>query len=172
MDANALSSNVVTERQCSLPSLGHARAFECLQDGLSIVVADGDGDDGRLVAGLERVKAGGIGKFNGRCYAGGLWVARILEQILHRSALHAGIRAPGAVRISIALKVAIILGIGVDEHADRSALLGNVYLDAAKVGAVADEDNLAVQIDMLRCQLIEVFEAAIVGVDHFASYVS
>ena len=44
-------------------------------------------------------------------------------------------------------------------------LLGEINLDAAKVGAVAAEDDLAVNVDVLRGELIEIFEAAVVSVD-------
>ncbi len=93
--------------------------------------------------------AGGVGKVGRRGHTGGLGVAGILEQILHRAALHAGCRAPGAVGIGIAFEIAVVLGVGVDEHADGAALLGQVNFDSAKVGPVAGEDDLAVQIDVL-----------------------
>ena len=78
----------------------------------------------------------------------------------------------GPIGISIAFVVAIVLRVGVDEHADGAALLGEVDLDAAKVGAVADDDDFAVQVDVLGGELIEVFEAAVVGVDDFSGYVA
>ena len=124
----------------------------------------------RLIA--IRVDAGGVGQVGRRGYAGGLGVAGILEEILHRPALHAGLRTPRAEGIRVAFEVAVILRVRVDEHADCAALLGEVDLDAAEVAAVADDDDLAVQIDVVGVELIEVFEAAVVGVDHLAGHIT
>ena len=41
---------MIAEGQRTLPALRHARPFQCLQNGRCIVIADGDGDDVRLVA--------------------------------------------------------------------------------------------------------------------------
>ena len=116
--------------------------------------------------------AGGVGQVGRGGDAGSFRVAGILEEILHRAALHAGFGAPGAVGVGIAFEVAVVLRVGVDEHAGGAALLGDVDLDAAEVGAVASDDDLAVQVDVLGGELIEVFEAAVVGVDHFAGHVA
>ncbi len=62
--------------------------------------------------------------------------------------------------------------VGVDEDAGGSALLGDIDLDAAEVGAVAADDDFAVEVDVLSGELVEVFEAAVVGVDHFGGDVA
>ena len=49
--------------------------------------------------------------------------------------------------------------IGVDQHAGRAALLGEIDLDAAEVGAVADQDDLAMQVDVLSGEIVEVLAA-------------
>ncbi len=105
-------------------------------------------------------------------YAGGLGVAGILEEILDRAALHARLRPPGAEGVGVALEVAIVLRVRVDEHAGRAALLGEVHFDAAEVAAIAGDDDFAVQVVVLRVELLEVFEAAEVGVDHFTRHIA
>ena len=54
VDLYAAGAEVIAEGQRALPALRHAGAFERLQDGRGIVIADGDGDDAGLVAGLVK----------------------------------------------------------------------------------------------------------------------
>ena len=138
------------------------------------MIAKGNGDDAGLVAigPGEVLDPGRVGQVEGRGHAGGFGIAGILEQILHRAALHAGLGPPRADGIDIAFVVAVVLGVGVEEHADRSALLGQVDLHAAKVGAITANHNLAVQVDVPRRQLIEVLEPPVIRVHHFARDVS
>ena len=121
---------------------------------------------------LRRVMRAESGRSGVEATPGVSRVAGILEEILHGAALHAGLRPPGADGPGIALVVAIVLRVGVDEHAGGAALLGDVDLDAAKICAVAADHDLAVQVDVLRGEFVEVFEAAVVGVDHFAGHVA
>ena len=51
-------------------------------------------------------------------------------------------------------------------------LLGEINLDAAKIGAVAAEDDFAVNVDMLRGELVEIFRAAVVSVDGLGGYIA
>ena len=44
-------------------------------------------------------------------------------------------------------------------------LFGEINLDAAKVGAVAAEDDFAVNVNLLRGEFMEIFRAAEVSVD-------
>ena len=55
--------------------------------------------------------------------------------------------------------------VGVDEHALGSALLGDIDLDAAIVAAVAHQDDFVLDADAEVGELLEVREAAVVGVD-------
>ena len=119
-----------------------------------------------------RRNPGGVGQVQRGRNAGGFRIAGILEEKLYRSALDAGIGTPGAVGVGVALEVAVVLGVGVNEHAGGATLLGDVDLDAAKVGAVAADDNLAVQVDVLGGKQVKVLEAAVVGVDHVAGHIS
>src|ERR1700740_3197346 len=49
MHANAAGSKVVAEGKRALPALRHTWALEGLQDGRGVVIAEGNGDDVRLV---------------------------------------------------------------------------------------------------------------------------
>jgi len=68
----------------------------------------------------------------------------------------------------VAFGVAVVLRIGVEQHARRAALLGQVDLDAAEVSAVADKNDFAAQIDVQGGDVVEVFLPAVVGVDDSA----
>ena len=86
-------------------------------------------------------------------------------QKLHRAALHAGGRPVGAARVDVALVVAVVGWVGVDEHTGGAILLRDVDLHAAEVVAVADDDDLALDADAQLLELFEVGERAVVGVD-------
>ncbi len=62
--------------------------------------------------------------------------------------------------------------VGVDEHAHGATLLGEVDLDAAEVGAIAHQNDLAVQVDVLGGEMVEVLQAAVVGVNHLGGHVA
>ena len=50
VDFHAAGTEVIAERQRALPALRHAGPGERLEDGRGIVIAEGNGDDARLVA--------------------------------------------------------------------------------------------------------------------------
>ncbi len=91
---------------------------------------------------------------------------------MHRTALHGRLRPPGTIGIHVAAEVTVVLRVGVDQHGGGPALLGQVNLDAAKVGAVAAEHDFAVQVDMLGGQQLEVLTPAVVGINHLAGDVA
>ena len=119
-----------------------------------------------------RIIAGRVGQVEGRGHAGGFGIAGVLEEVLNRAALHAGRGTPGPNGIGVAFEVAIVLGVGVDQHAGGPALLGQVDFDPAKIRAVAGDDDFAVQVDMEVSKFIEVLKPAIVGVNHVSRHVS
>jgi hypothetical protein len=84
VDLHAARPQVIAEGQRALPAQGHARAFEGLENGRGIVIAEGDGDDVGLVAfgPLFGCVAGGVGQVQRGGHAGGLGVAGILEDVL------------------------------------------------------------------------------------------
>ena len=119
-----------------------------------------------LVA-VRRIHARRVRQIRGRGNAGGSRIAGIFEEVLDRAALHAGFGPPRTVGVRIALVVAVVLRIGVDDDAGGAALLGDVDLDATEVSTVAGNDDFAVQIDVLAGEFVEVFEPAVVGVNDF-----
>ena len=82
------------------------------------------------------------------------------------------LRPPRSLWVRIALGEAVILGIGVDQHAGRAALLGDEDLHAAKVAAVANKNYLAFQVDMLGRQQVKILQPSVIGVDHIGAHIS
>ncbi len=141
-------------------------AAESLEDGGGVLIGERIGGDAGLV-GLELVggDAFGGGKVGSGGDAGGGGVAGIDGQELDGAALDGGVGTPGALGVDVAAEVAVVGGVGVDEDAFGSVLLGDVDLDAAEVFAVADDDDLAFDADAEFGELLEVGEGAVVGVD-------
>ena len=167
-------AQVIGEGQGALPALRHARPLHRPQNGRGIVIAEGDGDDVGLIAvrPLHVGDAGRIGQIERGSDAGSFGIAWILEEILHRAALHAGFRPPGADGPGVAFGIAVVLRVGVENDANSAALLGQVDFDAAEVGAVAADHDLAVEVDVLAVEFIEVFDAPVIRVDDLAGYVA
>ena len=95
MHVHAAGADVIAEGSAPCQPAAR-RGLERLQDGRGIVIAEGDGDDVRLIA-VGR-DAGGVGQVGRGGDAGSFRVAGILEEILHGAALDAGVRPPGTVR--------------------------------------------------------------------------
>jgi hypothetical protein len=167
-------AQVVAEGQSALPALRHARSLERLQDRRRVVVADGDGDNAGLVAiGPHKIlDPGRVGQIERGGYARSLRIAGIFEEILNRPALHAGFWPPRAHGVDVAFVVTVVLRVRVEQHANRAPLFGQIDLDAAKVGTVAGDHNLAMKVDVLGGQLIEVLKPAVVGVDYLGGHIS
>ncbi len=174
MDFYAAGTEVIAEGQRALPALRHAGAFEGLQNRRGIVVADGNGDDVRLIA----VWAGEIlmraesGRSSVEATPGVSGSPGYLKRYCTEPRCTPVSGRHGPFGLRIAFVVAVVLRVRVDENADGAALLGEIDFDAAKVGAVAADDDFAVQIDVLRGEFVEVFKAAVVGVDDFAGDVA
>ncbi len=99
-------------------------------------------------------------------------VARILEHVLHRAALHPGIRAPRAVGIFVTLEVAVIRRIGIDDDAGCSSLLRQVDLDPAEIHSVANQNDLSRNADVHVLQLLEIFRAPVIDIDSVGGHVT
>ena len=99
-------------------------------------------------------------------------VARILEHVLHRAALHPGIRTPRAVGIFVTLEVAIVGRIGIDDDSGSSSLLRQVDLDSAEVHSVANQNDLSRNADVQVVQLLEIFRAPVIDVDSVGGHVT
>ena len=137
-----------------------------LQDGGGVFVGERvDGDAGLVVLELVGGDAFGVGEIGGGGDAGGGGVAGVDGEELDGAALDGGVGAVGTFGVDVAAEVAVVGGVGVDEDAFGSVLLGDVGLDAAEVAAVADEDDLVFDADAEFGELLEVGEGAVVGVD-------
>ncbi len=99
-------------------------------------------------------------------------IAGIAKEVLHRSSLHGGVGPPRALGILVALEVAIIDGIGVDDDAGGSVLCRHEWLYAAEVLAIAHQDQLSFQVDAQLFQLLEIFRPAIIGVDNLGGHIT
>ena len=118
-----------------------------------------DGDAGQVVLELVDGDAFGVGKVGGGGDAGGGGIAGVDGQELDGAALDGGVGTAGTLGIDVAAEVAVVGGVGVDEDAFGSVLLGDVDLDAAEVFAVADDDDLVFDADAEFGELLEVGEA-------------
>ncbi len=99
-------------------------------------------------------------------------VAGILEHVLHRAALHPGIRPPRATGIFVALKVAIVGGIGVDDDSGGSPLLRQVDFDPAEVHSVANQHDFPGNTDVHVVELLEVLRTPVIDIDHIGGEVT
>ena len=84
---------------------------------------------------------------------------------MHAAALHAIRRTPGALGENVALGVAIVARIGIDQAADRAVLGGDLGLDAAPGDAVARDHDGALNGDAQAVQFLVVSGNAVVDVD-------
>ncbi len=99
-------------------------------------------------------------------------IAGIDGKELDGAALDGGLGTPRTLGVHVAAEVAVVGGVGVDEDALGTVLLGDVGLDAAEVFAVADDDDLVFDADAEFGELLEVGESAVVGVDDFGGDVA
>ena len=101
-------------------------------------------------------------------HAGCQRVAGVEGHVLHRPALDALVRTPAALRIGVALRVAVVGRIGIDDAADRPVLLGELGFEAAPALAVAGDDDLALHIHAHALERLVVVGHAVVDVDELA----
>ena len=134
-------------------------------------VGVGDGEDGNLRErrGVFAVEARGL---SGRADAGRQGVAGEERHVGDRAALRAPLVAPRAFRVDVALKVAVVARVGVDEATDGPALGGDLRLDAAPRAAVARDDDLPLHVHAAPLQLLVVARHSVVDVDELAGHVA
>ncbi len=94
-------------------------------------------------------------------------IARILLGVRHRAALHAIGWPPAAFRIDIAIAVAIVLRIGIDQATERAMFLRKLRFQSAPTAAVTGDDDLAAHVDATPCERLVIVGHAVVGVDQF-----
>ena len=90
----------------------------------------------------------------------------------HRTALDTAVHAVGAGGIDVALHIAVVPRVGVDQAADGAALGRDLRFDAAPGAAVAREDDLAGDVDAAARKLIVVVRHPVVDVYQLAGHVT
>ena len=161
--------DVILEGQASLEGLGRRRTAERPQHRLGVAVGDRRGGDARQIGrvrGIEPRSAGNRGR------AGGERVARVFEDVLDAAALDAVGVLPGAVGEDRALHEAVVLGVGVDDQALGALLLRDLGLHTAEALAVANEHDLARDVDAELLERLVVVGQAVVRVDELAGHVA
>ena len=119
----------------------------------------------RSVGSLRRDAFAG-GQFGNRSNSGSGWIAGIAKQVLHRSALHGSVGTPRSLGIFVTFEVTVVPRIGINDDAGGSVLRRKKGFHAAKHLAIADDDDLAFQVDAHFFQLREVLRATVVGINH------
>ena len=169
VDAGRAGTDVVGERQRAAPCRRRRRAAERLEQRLRVGVGDRQHRDlHQRRRFLERRALGVLG----RADAGRQRIAGIHRQVHHRAALGGAVAAPAAVRVDVALEVAVLARIRVDQAADRAVLGGDLRLDAAPRSAIAGDDDLALHVDAAALELLVVGRHAVVDVDELGGHVA
>ena len=168
-DLRGAGAQVVREGQRPSPALGGDRALEGLQEGPGVRVGDrhhGDLRERLRVLPVQPLRVRG-GPDTGRQR-----IARVERHVRHRSALRAPLVAPRPLRVDVALEVAVVPRVGVDEAAHRPVLGRDLGLDPPPGAAVAGDHDLALHVDAAALQLLVVLRHAVVDVDERARHVA
>ena len=155
-------ANVVRDPESAAPLVGRRRAGERREQRLGVAVRDRQ--HGNLG---NRLRLGGGQALCvlGRAHARRERVARIHRHVHHAAALHAIPGPPRPVGIDIALGVAVIPGVRVDEAADRAVLGRDLGLDAAPRPEVARDHDRALHGDPQPLEPLVVGRHAVVHVN-------
>ena len=169
MHFHRAAAKMISERQRALPTVGHDTARHWLQDLRGITIRywkRRNLEDGwRSLPGQPlSVRRSGN--------AGGQGIAGMDALILHRSTLHAGCGTPAAGGIDVALGVAIVGRIGIDQAADRSLLLSQQRLQSTPALAITGDDDLALHRHASARKCLIILAHAIIDVDHLAGDVA
>src|SRR6185369_2961581 len=89
----------------------------------------------------------------------------MLEPELHRSALHSAVRSPWTLGIGITLGVSVIDRIGVDDQRRGTQFLRQISLYAAEILSIANDYDLAADVNAELFQFLEIFRPAVIGID-------
>ena len=153
-------SDVISERQSTLPTLRQHTATNSAQQFRCVAIADRHNRNVRnlhLAFGKpHRPRLARIGRRG-----------RIAIAIQHAPALHSARRPHRAFGIDIAADEAVVLWIAVDDQRGRAVPLGLSRFDATKRAAVARDGDLAANRNAKRIELDVVLDQPVVDVDHF-----
>ena len=163
VDCRAAGTNVVRKGQAALPLIRHARSAKISQQFLGFAIRDGQRRNLRNVVHLIACDAlRAVGRRNAAWRGRVAWLDR---KVLHGTALNRRRRTHRSIRIDIPPHVAVICGIGVDQHADGTALLSFFDLQPAKRTAVANQRDLPLKRQAHGFQALVVGRRTVVDVD-------
>ena len=100
-----------------------------------------------------------------RAHSGRRRIAGVGRHVGDRAALDAERRARAALGVNVAVAVAVLLRIGIDDAADRAMLLRQLGLEAAPPGTVAGDGDLALHVDPAPGERLIVGGKAVVDVN-------
>ena len=161
--------DVVGDRESPAPRRRRDRPLHRTQQRQGVRVGYGqhrDLHDGRRF--LDRVTLGvGGGALERR-----QWIARIERHVLHRPALYPVLHPVGTVGIDIALEVAVVSRIGIEDGADGAVLRRDLGLDAAPRSPVAGDHDPVLHADAAALELLVIRRDAVVHIDQFPRDIS
>ena len=169
VDTRRARSDVIGNRQRSAPFLRRYGTRYRTQQRESIPVGDRQNGDLRQGGDVFAVQTPGRGS---RADAGSERIAGILRHVHDRAALRAAVIAEGSLRVDVALEVAIVVRVGVDEATDGAVFGRNLRLDAAPRTAVAGDDDLSFDVDPAAPQLLVVFRYSEIHVDQITGHIA
>ena len=139
------------------------------QQGLRIAVGNGQTRDLRERGCGFVVEA--LGVF-GRAVAGREGVAGVGGHVEHRAALSPGFGLEGAFGVHVALPVAIVLRVGINQAADGTLFGGHLGLDAAPRAAILGNYDFALHVDASALQLLVILRHAVVHEHQLGGHVA
>ncbi len=161
MHLGGTGTDMVGDGQRAAPALGRHRTFERRQQRLGVAI--GNGQYRNLSEGDGFTQRQPLGVLGG-ADAGGERVAGINGHVHHAAALYAVRRTIRAVGIGVALVVAVVARVGINQAADGAMLGGHLRLDAAPASAVARYHNGPFDRDPQPVQRLVIVRHAIVDV--------
>ena len=135
---------MISEGQGTTPGFRDDGAFQIFEERLRIRVGDGHHRDLHKRGGFRD------GEALRTCFGGptrGERIAGVENHVHHAAALDAIWRTICTFGEDIALKIAVVTGIGIDEAADGTVFGSDLGFDAAPTAAVAGDDDFAFHVD-------------------------
>ena len=161
-DLRRTRAHLVGDRQRATPGFRHDRSTQCGEQGLGVAIGDRQHRDLHDRRRRRPFDSRGVGRCAG---AHRQRVAGRHRQVEHTAALHAVLRTPRASGINVALRVAVVARVGVDDAADRALLGRQLGLDAAPRAAITRDDDRAAHRDAAPVEFLVVGRHSVVHVD-------
>ncbi len=169
MDGGRSGPQMVRQRQRPAPILRRHRSAERAQQRQRVGLREGQhgnlGERGRFGARQPL-------RIFYRADAGRQGIARVKRHVGHRTALRPLGVAKGALGIFVALKIAVLVRIGINEATDRAMFRRDLGLDAPPRAAIARDDDFAFHIDASFGQRFVVLGHAEIHIDQLAGNIA